>query len=36
MRKLYSCGGQYMGKKDLWDAILTAYKDISSDEIKKN
>ena len=33
-RRLYSCDGQYMGKKDLKDAILTASKDISSDEIK--
>ena len=34
-RKVYSCGRQYIGKKDLWDAILTASKDILSDEIKE-
>ena len=30
----FSCGRQYMGKKNLRDAILTASKDISSNEIK--
>ena len=32
-RNIYSCGRQYVSKDDLWDAILTAGKDISSDEI---
>ena len=33
-KKVYSCSRQYMGKKDRRDAILTASKDISSDEIE--
>jgi transposase len=33
-RKIYSSGRQYKSKDDLWDAILTAANDISSDEIK--
>ena len=33
-RKVYSCGRLYMDKKDLWNFIMTASKDISSDEIK--
>ena len=27
---------EYMGKKDFWDALVTASKDISSDKLKKN
>ena len=27
-RTIYFCGGQYASKDDLWDAILTAVKDI--------
>ena len=33
-RKLYSGGRQYTSKDDLWKAILTAAKDISSDDIE--
>ena len=33
-RNIYSCGRQYASKNDLWDAILTAAKYISSDEIE--
>lgn len=33
-RKLYSGGKQFTSKNQLWDAILTAANDISSDEIK--
>ena len=34
-RNIYSCGRQYASKDDLWDVILTAAKDISSDEIER-
>ena len=34
-KNIYSCGKQYASKDDLWDAILTASKDISSDEIER-
>ena len=33
-RKLYSGGRQYTSKDDLWNAVLTAAKDISSDDIE--
>ena len=33
-RNVYSGGRQYNSKDDLWNAILTAAKDISSDEIE--
>lgn len=34
-RKVYSAGKQYHTKDDLWEAIVTATKEVSSDEIKK-
>ena len=33
-QNIYSGGRQYNSKDDLWNAILTAAKDISSDEIE--
>ena len=33
-RKIYSRGRQYTSKDDLWNAVLTAAKEISSDEIE--
>ena len=33
-RKLYSSGRQYTSKDDLWNAVLTAAKDISSDDVE--
>ena len=33
-RKLYSSGRQYTSKNDHWNAVLTAAKDISSDDFE--